>query len=194
MHRFGMLIISIIFLIVLHLINEKTTNINFMLSENMEDILKSTITFTSIISGFSGSLIGQLIGSKSNNNKFVIWYFEKIDRNTFIWNILLGTFSAFFLIGCSIILLSYDIMNDINKTIFTHLWTLSLFSFILYQIKIYHLCLNLLLYVPKDIPKYNQTSNTSQEEKEQIFESMKRKQSELSSESKTINVSSLTKK
>lgn len=193
-HRFGMFFMSILFLVILHLINEKMTNINVMLSKNMADILKSTITFTSIISGFSGSLIGQLIGSKNNKNKFVIWYFEKIDRKTFVYNVLFGTISAFSLIGCSIILLSYDIMNDFNKTFFTHLWTLSLFSFVLYQIKIYYLCLDLLLYVPKDIPKYNQTNNIDSEEKQKIFKSMKDKQSESSPKVKSINANSLIKK
>ena len=193
-HRFGMFFMSILFLVILHLINEKMTNINVMLSKNMADILKSTITFTSIISGFSGSLIGQLIGSKNNKNIFVIWYFEKIDRKTFVYNVLFGTISAFSLIGCSIILLSYDIMNDFNKTVFTHLWTLSLFSFVLYQIKIYYLCLDLLLYVPKDIPKYNQTNNIDSEEKQKIFKSMKDKQSESSPKVKTINANSLIKK
>lgn len=193
-HRWGLFIISIILMGVFHFINEKVIPINFMLSNNSSDILKSTITFSSIISGFSGSLIGQLISSKNNKNAFIVWYFEAIDTTTFTINVMIGTISAFCLIGCSIILLSYDIMSDITKMLITHLWIWALMSFVLYQIKEYYLCLKILFFVPKEKTKFNHTSNINQEEKQNIFDSTSSNISDALSQTKPIKANSLIKK
>ena len=168
-HRWGLFILAIILTLISYFVNEYIVAINILLSSNAGDILKSTITFTSIISGFSASLIGQLISAKNGKNEFLLWYFKTVDSKTFIINVLLGTISAFVLIGTSILLLSYDMINDLLKMIITFIWTLSIFSFILCQINNYYLYLKLLLFIPESKPEHNKTKNLNDNQKKNYF-------------------------
>lgn len=191
LHQWGYFALAIIFTFISHLINENLITINVLLSNNAGDILKSTITFASIISGFSGSLIGQLISAKNSENKFLLWYFEISDAPTLIFNIKAGVVSAFALIGSSIFLLSYIMLDNVVKSILTYVWVISLFSFILYQINNYILCLKLLLFIPKESPERNKTQNLNEQQKQDIFKSLQYIDS--SSTEQIINVNSLKK-
>lgn len=189
LHQWGYFALAIILTFISHLINDNLITINVLLSNNAGDILKSTITFASIISGFSGSLIGQLISAKNSENKFLLWYFEISDSSTLIFNIKAGVISAFALIGSSIFLLSYVMLDNVVKSIATYVWAISLFSFILYQINNYILCLKLLLFIPKESPEYNKTQNLNEQQKQNIFKSLQ--YSDPSSTEQIINVNSL---
>lgn len=173
-HKSFGIIISICLVLILFIFN-KFVPINVMLSKNSPDILKSTITFTSIVIGLSGTLVGQVISAKNCKNEFVVWYFEKVDKSTFIFNIMAGTISAFILIGASIFLLSYEMLSDILRRIATLVWVCSLSAFIIYQISDYKLFLDILFFKCENNVSTNKPSNISDTKKKELFNASKNK-------------------
>lgn len=175
-HKWYGVFLSLIILVTAYFINNKITNINVLSSIKCEDILKSTITFTSIILGLYGGLIGQVISAKNSNNEFITWYFKIVNKSTFVFNIMSSVITAMLLVGISILLLAVDIWNDNIKCILTLLWTFNLTSFIIYQTANYYLFINMLL-VNNPVKKANKSNEFNGKQKTKIFENSAKMQS-----------------
>lgn len=157
-------IISLAFSVVCLVINN-FFSINIMRSQNVNNILEATITFASIILGLSSALIGNMVSAKTEKNRFIIWYFKKVDRATFMFKVKASIVSAFMLIISSIVLLSYDILSDCLKFICTCFWVWSLSAFIIYQTSEYFLFLDILFFQDdtEDAASIQRSNNMSDE-------------------------------
>lgn len=162
------IIISIVITCLLTRINQKYS-INILSSSYSNEILKSTITFVSIITGFSGGLMGQVINAKNNKSDFYIWYFKTVDKTVFKLNILLGTLTAFLIVGISIILLANDIISSTIDSFLMIIWTGTLIAFLIYQLNNYYLFLKMLLTIPEDKIQLSSPRNINKEQEKNIY-------------------------
>lgn len=185
-HKWFGFVFSLLIVIIAYFINYKITNINILSSSKYEDVLKSTITFTSIVLGLYGGLIGQVISAKNSNNEFIVWYFKEVDKSTFIFNIMFSVITAMLLVGISILLLAVDIFNDDLKCVLTCLWVFNLISFIIYQTSNYYLFIKMLL-VDNPVKKGNKRDKANVKHKTEIFENSSKAQYFENKEAKNIN-------
>lgn len=185
-HKWFGIVISLIIVIIAYYTNDRITNINILSSNKYEEVLKSTITFTSIILGLYGGLIGQVISAKNSNNEFIVWYFKEVNKSTFVFNILCSVITAMVLVGISVLLLAVDIFSDEIKFVLTCLWAFNLTSFIIYQTSNYYLFIKMLL-VDNPVKKANKSDKANDKHKTETFENSSKAQSFENKEAISIN-------
>ncbi len=133
-------------------------------SKNLESIMGHTITFVSILTGFTTVIIPKLheIRETSDSRSLAGRFFKKADMISIQSNISLTVCSGFLLVLVSILIIGSDVMGEDMNYILYCLWFVFLISFCLYQLKIQTIFLKLLF--SKSQP--HTRVNPSKEEKE----------------------------
>jgi len=136
-----------------------------MESSSSEKIYQSTITCASIILGFSGTLITQIILAKreSDNkgrNDLISFFFKITKKNkTFSNYIISSIYSCMITVVFSLIMLTSFAMSDVVKYVAFYFWVISILSFMIYEIFIYKILITLLFENAEEQSKvYNKPS------------------------------------
>lgn len=124
-------------------------------SQNIDKLFQSTITCTSIILGFSGTLITQILPSKREMDKknlnennirsnMFYWFFKTIKPQKISNTILSGVISCIVLIALSLIMLITDVFDIGIKLALFYIWLFVIIIFFYYIINLYRLFITLL--------------------------------------------------
>lgn len=154
MNNYGIFIIALLPCVVIY--NFFYSNVAHLFeSENIDKIFQSTITCTSIILGFTGTLITQLLITKremdknisgNNNvheNKFS-WTFKDSNRKIITSTVLTGIISSMTLIFVSSVMLITDVLSTDIKIVFFCVWLYIIIIFAYYIISLYYLFISIL--------------------------------------------------
>lgn len=148
-------------------------------SINIDKLFESTITFTSIILGFSGTLISHILNMKFETEKKenqninmtkISWYFKNVNFKQFSNTILTSIISSIALIILSLIMLTNDIMDQVVKFYFFYLWLFIFLIFVLYEVSLYKLFISLLF--NNEVQKSPMIDSESQENIEKCMNSI----------------------
>lgn len=129
--------------------------IDIMKSNNIDKFFQATITCTSILLGFSGTLITHILNAKrefdkrnldSNNAKEnkLNWFFKTINSRIMTNTILVNIISSVILIIVSLFMLITDTVTSNVQTLFFYLWIYIFIIFIYYEVGLYCLFISLL--------------------------------------------------
>ena len=137
------------------------------------DVMKSTLTFSSIMFGFFGTLIVQIINLKSKyqneKNNSITLFFEKVNNSEMKFVLYVNIISMIILDSLSLLVL---LQGEKVLNIWLYIWSLSLIVFIVNQWRAYRIFI-LLLFTNQDI--YNAHGQLNEEEAEKFNESLSNK-------------------
>lgn len=121
------------------------------------EIMKLTITFSSILLGFFGTLLGQLLSLKNKNgSKKLSYFFQHVSTFEFKFVMLMNVINAIVLDALSLFVL---IQGSSFKSWSLMIWLVFLFAFILHQLYLYYLFIELLFL--KDEKRYGTPDNAA---------------------------------
>ena len=119
------------------------------------EIMKLTVTFSSILLGFFGTLLGQLLSLKNKSvSKKLSYFFQYVSTFEFKFVMLMNVINATILDGLSFFVL---IQGSFFKSWTLIIWLGFLFAFILHQLYLYYLFIELLFL--KDEKRYGTPDN-----------------------------------
>lgn len=124
-------------------------------SKNIDKLFQSTITCTSIILGFSGTLITQILLSKREMDKntskehnikdnIFYWFFQVTNPKQIVSTVFVGIISCVVLIAASSTMLITDILDTNIKVVCFCVWLFFVIIFFYYIINLYYLFITLL--------------------------------------------------
>lgn len=181
---YGILFVVIILAVILYFSPIK--NDVLFIIQNFSDekvIYQSTLTSTSILLGFTGTLITNIMNARnkissndnsSNQKQLIEFFFEYVNPKILINTILTGIISGVLLIfiSLSLIILSASALNsNIYEEIYVMLfiiWSAFLIIFLLYEIQIFNIFIKLLVSKEKE-----QNPNSPADLNEEIESCMK---------------------
>ncbi len=119
------------------------------------EIMKLTVTFSSILLGFFGTLLGQLLSLKNKSvSKKLSYFFQHVSTFEFKFVMLMNVINAIVLDALSLFVL---IQGSTFKIWSLMIWLGFLFAFILHQLYLYYLFIELLFL--KDEKRYGTPDN-----------------------------------
>lgn len=119
------------------------------------EIMKLIITFSSILLGFFGTLLGQLLSLKNKNGSNKLsYFFQHVSTFEFKFVMLMNVINAIVLDALSLFVL---IQGSTFKIWSLMIWLGFLFAFILHQLYLYYLFIELLFL--KDEKRYGTPDN-----------------------------------
>lgn len=188
-NKFGILISSygilfVVLILAVILCFSPIKNAVLFIIQNFSDekvIYQSTLTSTSILLGFTGTLITNIMNARnkissnvtsSNQKQLIEYFFEYVNPKILINTILTGIISGVFLIFIS---LSLIILSALNSNIYEEIyvilfiiWSAFLIIFLLYEIQIFNIFIKLLVSKEKE-----QNPNSPADLNEEIKNCMK---------------------
>lgn len=174
---YGILFLVLFIAIVLYLIDPVRNAILLIIQSIYKEktIYQSTLTSTSILLGFTGTLITNVMNAKnkistdnksSNEKELIEFFFHYVDPKVLTNTILTGIISGVFLIFISLTLIVISNLNSIiyEKTylILFMIWSAFLIIFLLYEIQIFKVFIKLLISKEKE-QNPNSPTDTSEE-------------------------------
>ena len=123
---------------------------NILYSDSTCKIFESAITCVSILLGFSGSLISQILSAKNDSIKnkeknLITFFFSKANKNKEFSNYINSSiFNCIMIIIFSLIMLTNYAMGEETRFYLFYAWTVSIFSFLGYEVLIYTILIRLL--------------------------------------------------
>ncbi len=181
-NSYGILFVVLLFAVILYLSPIK--NAVLFIIQNFSDekvIYQSTLTSTSILLGFTGTLITNIMNARnkisandisSNQKQLIEYFFEYVNPKILINTILTGIISGVFLIFISLSLIILSALNsNIYEKIYVILfiiWSAFLIIFLLYEIQIFNIFIKLLVSKEKE-----QNPNSPADLNEEIENCMK---------------------
>lgn len=152
-NNYGVFIISLAVCISIYLfVNPYVLGV--MKSKNIDKFFQATITCTSILLGFSGTLITHILNAKrefdkcnlNNNTKEnkLNWFFKTIQPRTMTNTLLVSIVSGVILIMISLFMLITDVITSQVQILFFYLWIYVFIIFICYEVGLYRLFISLL--------------------------------------------------
>ena len=116
--------------------------------------MQSTITLTSIILGFFGTLLGQILSTlreekkekKDSEEKLMSWYFNTVNIKVFTNKVLLSILNGVLLLVISLVVIAKDAYHATTLIILWYFWLFLLLSFLTYQFSIYKVFIKLIFY------------------------------------------------
>lgn len=123
-----------------------------MESKNIDKVFQSTITCISILLGFSGTLITQLLNAKreydkssdrENETRFK-WFFKTINPRTLTNIISVCIISGISLIIISLIMLIINVLTINIRVMLFYFWIYVFIIYVYYEVVIYRLFISLL--------------------------------------------------
>lgn len=182
---FLVLFITILVLILVFTI-EPFKNIILLITNSFlekKEIYQSTITSASILLGFTGTLISNIMNAKSkiqssektsNDKELIEYFFHYANSKVFINTILTGITSGVLLIFFSLSLISLSgsdmAMYEMSYLILFMIWSAFLITFLLYEIQIFKIIITLLISTEKECNSYLQADTN--EEIKKCFEAI----------------------
>lgn len=179
---YGILFVVLILAVILYFSPIK--NAVLFIIQNFSDekvIYQSTLTSTSILLGFTGTLITNIMNARnkissndtsSNQKQLIEYFFKYVNPKILINTILTGIISGVFLIFIS---LSLIILSALNSNIYEEIyvilfiiWSAFLIIFLLYEIQIFNIFIKLLVSKEKE-----QNPNSPADLNEEIESCMK---------------------
>ena len=125
-----------------------------MQSNNIDTLFQSTITCTSILLGFSGTLMTHIFNakrefnnnsdSKSQKENKLGWFLRNVNPNTMVKTILICILSSVALIMMSLFMLVTDELTKNIQTLCFYIWLFIFIVFIYYEVGLYRLFISLL--------------------------------------------------
>lgn len=153
-NNYGIFIIALAICISIYsFINPYVTGI--MKSKNIDKFFQATITCTSILLGFSGTLITHILNTKREFDKCNLdnhntkenklnWFFKTINPRTMTNTMLVSIISSVILIMVSLFMLITDTITSNVQILFFYLWIYVFIIFICYEVGLYRLFISLL--------------------------------------------------
>lgn len=174
---YGILFLVLFITIILYLI-DPVRNAILLITQSIfkeKAIYQSTLTSTSIMIGFTGTLITNIMNAKnrisadnksSNGKELIEFFFHNVDSKVLTNTILTGIISGVFLMFISLVLIAVSNLNSIiyEKTylILFMIWSAFLIIFLLYEIQIFKVFIKLLISKEKE-QNPNSPTDTSEE-------------------------------
>ena len=162
---YGILFLVLFITIILYLI-DPVRNAILLITQSIfkeKAIYQSTLTSTSIMIGFTGTLITNIMNAKnrisadnksSNGKELIEFFFHNVDSKVLTNTILTGIISGVFLMFISLVLIAVSNLNSIiyEKTylILFMIWSAFLIIFLLYEIQIFKVFIKLLISKQKE--------------------------------------------
>jgi len=142
-------LICLVLFIILNFFDFKIYN-----SNGLDKIMQSTITLTSIILGFFGTLLGQILSTlreekkekKDSEEKLMSWYFNTVNIKVFTNKVLLSILNGVLLLVISLVVIAKDAYHATTLIILWYFWLFLLLSFLTYQFSIYKVFIKLIFY------------------------------------------------
>lgn len=168
-NNYGIFIISLLVCFILYRFANPII-VKVFNSQNIDKLFQSTITCISIILGFSGTLITQIILSKremdkSNpqghnaRNNIFHWFFKNTDHNRITSTVFISIISCIILIVFSLVMLITDAFDVSVKLILFYIWLCAVIIFFYYIIRLYHLFITLLFSSEENQLSANESEN-----------------------------------
>lgn len=158
----------------------------------VSDVMKSTLTFSSIMFGFFGTLIVQIINLKSKyqneKNNSITLFFEKVNKSEMKFVLYLNIISMIILDSLSLLVL---LQGEKVPNIWLYIWSCFLIIFIGNQWRVYRIFI-LLLFSNQDI--YNAHGQLNEEKAEKFNERLSNKLVEKKPVKKPIKLNQKRKK
>ena len=158
----------------------------------VSDVMKSTLTFSSIMFGFFGTLIVQIINLKSKyqneKNNSITLFFEKVNKSEMKFVLYLNIISMIILDSLSLLVL---LQGEKVPNIWLYILSCFLIIFIGNQWRVYRIFI-LLLFSNQDI--YNAHGQLNEEKAEKFNESLSNKLVEKKPVKKPIKLNQKRKK